>query len=214
MATFSPPEADPVAGAALSAEQAARAAADAAETSQRTAALADDLAQIQQEVTARAQAIADEATGRNAAINAAIAAITPASIGAVKASSTITAFTAPALNTPLQNGTGKTVIMAIRGAVISNPQQNGHMYFEVSPDGATGWIPWSYLACRNNQAAGTGGGTVQSGGPNIGIGAILWAVCPAGWWYRVRTSTIAGYSAPAYAYESSGAYFIGLGNTT
>jgi hypothetical protein len=104
--------------------------------------------------------------------------------------------------------------MSIRGAVVSAPQQNGHMYLEISQDNVN-WVPWDYIACRNNQNySTTGQGTVVSGGPNIGCGAGLQALVPAGWWYRVRTETQTNYAAPSYLYQSSAAYFFGMGNST
>jgi hypothetical protein len=121
------------------------------------------------------------------------------------------AFTAPALNTPIQNVTGKTITLSLRVGIVSAPQQNGHSYLEVSPDQVT-WVPWAWGAMRNNQTSGTGGGTVQSGGPNLGNGSDLVVEVPAGWWYRLRTSTVAGYSAPTFIYESSAGYYKATGN--
>jgi hypothetical protein len=103
---------------------------------------------------------------------------------------------------------GKAIFLTIKGAVISNPQQNGHMYLEISADGSTNWLAMDYVACRNNQAAGTGGGSVQSGGPNIAVGRGLQAYVPAGWWYRIRTQTITNYSAPTYVYDNPGNYWV------
>lgn len=144
-------------------------------------------------------------------------AMTPADIGAAKAIPNNpaifgNAFTLPALNAIARNTVGSAIEITARVAVVANPQQNGHIYLETSPD-QTNWITWGYCACRNNQTSGTGSGTVQSGGPNIGSGCGLTAKVPNQWYYRLRSLTASGYSAPFFLYESSAGSYVGVENS-
>lgn len=113
----------------------------------------------------------------------------------------------------VQNATGFTIDLCIRAGVTGNPQQNGHIYLEIAPDNnngalpTTGWLTCDVTGFRNNQAAGTGGGTVQAGGPNLGSLVGLKARVPKGWWYRLRTLTIAGYAKPGYILDGAQAGF-------
>lgn len=124
-----------------------------------------------------------------------------AGTGAV--STTTNVATAPAFDTWRKNTTGKLAWIAIRCGVVSAPQQNGHIYFDVAPDLAgvadsANSAILDYVACRNNQNAGTGAGTVQSGGPNIGNGRAVQGFVPNNFWYRLRTFTAAGYGTPTF----------------
>jgi hypothetical protein len=144
--------------------------------------------------------------------------ITPASIGALralKASDQYEAFTLPALNTPVFWAGPEAIFLTLRGAVVSAPQQNGHMYLDQAPDvgGSPGTFQHvgGFTTDRNNQTAGTGAGTVQSGGPNTGGGGLLAAIIPPGSWWQISTLTAAGYSAPTFLFESAVAFRLRLG---
>lgn len=197
MARFPKVEADPVAGANLATHAALTTAAHGGIVASADARLSDARTPTAHKAT--------HATGGTDAL-------TPADIGAARGfrrggvTDQMTAFALPALNAIRQNTTGKNIHITALVGVVSNPQQNGHMYAEVSIDQVT-WNGIDYQAFRNNQTSGTGGGTVQSGGPNLGAGQGLQLFVPDGWYWRLRTATIAGYSAPTYTYESGFGYF-------
>jgi hypothetical protein len=100
---------------------------------------------------------------------------------------------------PARNTAGSAVFLTVRAGVLSAPGQNGHIYLDVTPDDGTGkpndalWTTAAYVAQRNQllnlDAAGAG--------------STLSAIVPAGHWYRLRTLTIAGYSAPTYILDGS-----------
>jgi hypothetical protein len=100
---------------------------------------------------------------------------------------------------PARNTTGSAVFLTVRAGVLSAPGQNGHVYLDITPDDGTGkpndalWTSAAYVAQRNQllnlDAAGAG--------------STLSAIVPAGHWYRLRTLTIAGFSAPTYILDSS-----------
>jgi hypothetical protein len=114
-----------------------------------------------------------------------------------------------------QNTTGWRIMLNIRAGVAANPGQNGHIYLEIAPDNnggalpTTGWITCDYVAARNNQAVGTGGtGPVPADETaKIGSGKGLMAFVPKGWWYRLRTQVIAGYTAPTFITDGANAGF-------
>lgn len=96
-----------------------------------------------------------------------------------------------AFNEVRQNTTGSHLFMSLRAGVVSAPGQNGHIYFEVSHDNSQ-WRIWDYVACRNESG---------NGGP-IGTGKGLFAMVPAGYYYRLRTATIAGFATPTFVLDS------------
>lgn len=103
-----------------------------------------------------------------------------------------------------KNATGYKILLQIRAGVAADPGQNGHMYLEVAPDNnggalpTTGWQTCDYVATRNNMAAGTGGARLVAGDNMVGAGHGLTAIVPKGWWYRLRTYVVPGYSAPQF----------------
>lgn len=109
----------------------------------------------------------------------------------------ITTFSPPAFNSARQNQTGYSIFLSAQMAVVSNPGQNGHIYLSVSPDGTT-WTRMGVVACRNNQAVGTGGTSPQPGGPNVAAGGQLAAIVPKGWWYKFETYTVTNYATPTF----------------
>lgn len=105
-----------------------------------------------------------------------------------------------------RNQVGRPIFVSMMVGVISNPQQNGHIYLEVAPGDGTStqpadgaFVKVGMAACRNNQAAGTGAGTVQAGGPNAGAGGQVCAMVPADAWFRLSSEAIAGYTEPGFA---------------
>lgn len=117
---------------------------------------------------------------------------------------TVTTTNGPALDTAVQNTSGPLEVK-IRCGVVAAPGQNGHMYFEISPDNVTWYSSGGYVACRNNQAVGTGGTAPVGGGTgHIGAGGTVGCVVPDTWYYRIRTSTASGYSTPTFVYDNPG----------
>lgn len=140
-------------------------------------------------------------------------------VGALQANGTV--FTPTAVGgAGAQNTTGFTILMWLRCGVAANPGQNGHIYLEVAlnNNGAavptTGWKTVDYVAQRNNHAAGVGGAGTVAGDNTamLGNGRGLHGAVPNNYWYRLRTQTIAGYSAPTYITDgaTNWGYFVTL----
>jgi hypothetical protein len=108
-------------------------------------------------------------------------------------------FNLPAINTPVKNTTGQGILITMRGGIVSDPGENGHLYLEVAPALASGgpgtFTRSAYAACRNRPAA-----TAQ-----IGCGSTLMGVVPAGGYYRLTFETVTGWQTPAYVYDGGGA---------
>lgn len=110
-----------------------------------------------------------------------------------------------------QNTTNYKILLVIRAGVAANPGQNGHIYLEVAPNNnnnslpTTGWVTVDYVACRNNQAAGTGGSGSYAGdsGAMVGAGRGLQAFVAKSNWYRLRTFVVANYSAPTFILDGA-----------
>lgn len=111
-----------------------------------------------------------------------------------------------------QNGTGSAIFLVIRAGVVSDPDENGHIYLEIAPNNnngarpVAGWLTCDYVAARNNQAAGTGLPSANGGG-SVGVGVGLKAFVPVGWWYRLRVAVIASYNAPEWILDGANAGF-------
>lgn len=109
------------------------------------------------------------------------------------------AFSLSAFNTPVHNTTGSPVWISTRAGVISDPQENGHIYLQISADGATGWIPvGGYFGVRNNSGVPSGG--------EIGVGGLLTALIPTDYWWQLATTTIGGWNTPTFILESTTSY--------
>lgn len=109
----------------------------------------------------------------------------------------------PAFDTTYFNDQGPC-FLSVKCGVVSQPGQNGHIYLEVNNNAPNVWIPIDYVACRNNQAVGTGGTAPVGGGTaNIGAGQGVKGFIPAGVFWRLRTYTASGYSTPSFVSDSS-----------
>jgi hypothetical protein len=109
------------------------------------------------------------------------------------------------------------ILLVVRAAVISEPGQNGHIYLETAPplapdtgaDAAAGKVrTWGYVACRNNspRVAADSAGTITE---EIASGCSLVGIVPAGWYYRLRTHTVAGFQTPTFVLDTSNNAILG-----
>lgn len=116
----------------------------------------------------------------------------------------------PGFDATYFNDQGRPFFVSFRCGVVSQPGQNGHIYLDVNSNNPNSWLPVDYVACRNNQAVGTGGTAPVGGGTaQIGNGKALQAVVPAGWFYRFRTFTATGYAAPSFLSDGANpAYWV------
>lgn len=106
-----------------------------------------------------------------------------------------------------QNLTGEDLFASINGGVIALPGQNGHVYLEISKDGII-WVSAAYHACRNNQAAGTGGTAPVGGGAgHIASGGQLMTIIPKNWFFRLSVLAPSGFAAATFALEN-GIYWL------
>lgn len=125
-------------------------------------------------------------------------------------------FPVPAAMTPAQNTFVVPVHMTFLVGIIADPGQNGHWYLDVAPPLAApnqavapdaadaSWVYRDYLAFRNNQGADATRSV--AGQEQMGIGRGLQAFVPAGYWYRLRTLVINGYSSPTFVTDAGRAF--------
>lgn len=89
----------------------------------------------------------------------------------------------------------KPVVITLNCGVVSDPGENGHIYFETSPDNVN-WTTvqkLSYIACRNR---------IESIG-QIGKGGMIWGIVLPGHWWRYRTYTANGYNTPDFVMDNA-----------
>lgn len=103
-----------------------------------------------------------------------------------------------AFDTNYANTYGRPIFISYLAGVVAQPGQNGHIYLEITKASPVSWVQIDYIACRNNQAAGTGGvAPVGGGNAQIAAGQGLTGFCPAGWFFRLHTVIPGGYAAPS-----------------
>jgi hypothetical protein len=112
----------------------------------------------------------------------------------------------PAFDITYFNDQGRPMFVSLKCGVVSAPGQNGHIYLEVNNNAPNVWWPIDYIACRNNQAVGTGGTAPVGGGAgHIGAGAGIKGLIPTACFYRFRTYTASGYSSPTFVMDATAA---------
>jgi hypothetical protein len=136
-----------------------------------------------------ARALAAEATKQDAATAASALADGLAGVFGTAPTGQIAA----GFDTPRHYTGAKPIIITLIGGVASDPGENGHIYFETSPDNAdwTSFQKLSYVACRNR---------IENTG-QIGAGGTIWGVVKPGHWWRYRTYTAAGYNTPDFVMD-------------
>lgn len=92
----------------------------------------------------------------------------------------------------------KPILVSVIGGVASDPGENGHIYFETSPDGID-WASFqklSYVACRNR---------IENLG-QVGAGGTVWGIVKPGHYWRYRTYTATGYATPEFIMDTGFEY--------
>src|ERR1051325_6472336 len=87
--------------------------------------------------------------------------------------------TARSLDTAYRNTSGRTRLVTYDCGVVCDPGENGHIYFDLSPDN-TDWTTYQKQSYVGNRQ------TIENLGQN-GHGGMLFGIVPNNWYFRFRT---------------------------
>lgn len=103
-----------------------------------------------------------------------------------------------------QSGVGRPIMLSCSVAVISEPQQNGHISLQIAgpqaaPNEAVAppdnwFLNVGTIACRNNNSG------AEDAGDEIAAGGPLAFPVPHGWWWRLKFEQINGWGNPTFVY--------------
>lgn len=101
-------------------------------------------------------------------------------------------------DTPRQNTLTSPILVLLECGVVSDPGENGHLYFEISltPTPTWGWKV-CYIGNRNR---------IENLG-QTGVGGTIWGIVRPGYWWRYTTYTAAGYVTPQFLTDTGTEFY-------